>query len=71
MPETFAVRGRISNTDESPFDGAVIRALDRDLPNPERRLGSASQMVNQAITDAEGRIQITYTLNQFQTVEGI
>ena len=72
MPEQYIITGTITPADGVERAGIKVQAFDRDLPSLERRTGSAPQMLGEeAITDAEGRFQITYTLEQFQTGEGI
>jgi hypothetical protein len=72
MPEQYTITGTVAPADGTERAGTKVQAFDRDLPSLERRTGSAPQMVGkEATTDAEGRFQITYTLDQFQNGEGI
>ena len=71
MPEQYIITGIITPADGAERSGIKVQALERDLPSLERRTGSAPQMLGEAIADAEGRFQLTYTLEQFQTGEGI
>jgi hypothetical protein len=73
MPEQYTINGTIIPTaNEAERAGVRVQAFDRDLPSLERRTGSVPQMLGkEATTDAEGRFQITYTLEQFHNGEGI
>ncbi|HNP51889.1 MAG TPA: hypothetical protein PKJ85_08850 [Nitrosomonas nitrosa] len=71
MPEQYSIIGSIVPPEGVDRAGIKVQAFDRDLPSLERRMGSAPQILGEAITDAEGHFQITYTLEQFQTGEGI
>jgi hypothetical protein len=66
LSEQSIITGNINSS-----DGNRVQAFDRDLPSLERRVESGPQLLGEAITDAEGRFQITYTLEQFRTGEGI
>jgi hypothetical protein len=70
MPEQYTINGTITPTDGADRAGIKVRAFDRDLPSLECRTGSAAQMLGEAITDAEGRFQITYTLEQSASEKG-
>ena len=72
MPEQYSINGTITPADGAERAGVMVQAFDRDLPSLERRTGTELQMLGkEATTDAEGRFQITYTLEQFQNGEGI
>jgi len=77
MPETYTITGTITPSDGVERAGVRVQAFDRDLPSLERRRDSTPQILGpqmlgkEAITDAEGRFQITYTLEQFQSGDGI
>lgn len=58
---SFVVKGQIRQADSSPFVGAVVRAFDKDL--------RSEQFLGEAVTDREGRYQITYTPNLFRRAE--
>ena len=62
MPEQYTITGTITPANGADRAGVRVQAFDRDLPSLERRTGSAPQMLGETITDAEGRFQITYTL---------
>ena len=70
MPEQYLITGIIIPANDAERAGIRVQALDRDLPSLERRTGLAPQMLGEAIADAEGRFQIAYTLEQFQSGEG-
>ncbi len=70
MPEQYIITGTITPADGTAREGNKIQAFDRDLPSLERRSRSP-QILGQSTTDAEGRFQITYTLEHFQSGEGI
>jgi hypothetical protein len=69
--QRFIVYGVLQDKAGQPLPGVTVRAFDRDLPSLERRMGSTPQMLGESTADAEGRFQITYTLEQFQTGEGV
>jgi hypothetical protein len=71
MPEQYTITGTVTLPEDIARAGIKVQAFDRDLPSLERRRGSASQLLGEAITNAEGRFQISYTLEQFQSGEGI
>jgi hypothetical protein len=71
MPEQYTITGTIIPPEGVDRAGIRVQAFDRDLPSLERRQGSTPQLLGETIVDAEGRFQITYTLEQFQTGEGI
>ena len=71
MPEQYTITGTITLADDADRAGIKVQAFDRDLPSLERRTGAAPQLLGEAIADAEGFFQITYTLEQFQSGEGI
>jgi hypothetical protein len=71
MPEQYIITGTITPAGGADRAGIKVQAFDRDLPSLERRTGRAPQLLGEAITDAEGRFQITYTLEQFQSGEGL
>jgi|GEM_PF-1071593 len=71
MPEQYTINGTINPANGAERAGVRVQAFDRDLPSLERRAGSAPQMLGEAIADGEGRFQITYTLEQFQSGEGV
>ncbi len=71
MPEKYTIIGGITAPEGLDRAGIKVQAFDRDLPSLERRTGSAPQMLGEAIADAEGRFQITYTLKLFSRGEGI
>jgi hypothetical protein len=70
MPEQYTINGTITPTNGAERAGVRVQAFDRDMPSLERRMGSAPQMLGQAIADTEGRFQFTYTIEQFQNGEG-
>jgi hypothetical protein len=71
MPEQYIINGTIIPANGADRTDLKVQAFDRDLPSLERRVGSGPQMLGEAIADAEGRLQITYTLEQFQSGEGV
>jgi hypothetical protein len=71
MPEQYAITGIITPANGAERAGVRIQVFDRDLPSLERRAGSAPQMLGETATDAEWHFQITYTLEQFQSGEGV
>ena len=71
MPEQNTITGIITLANGADRAGIKVQAFDRDLPSLERRAGSGPQMLGEAVTDVEGRFQLTYTLEQFQSGEGI
>jgi hypothetical protein len=71
MPEQYIITGTITSPEGADRAGIKVQAFDRDLPNLERRTGSVPQILGKAITNPEGRFQITYTLEQFQKGEGM
>jgi hypothetical protein len=76
MPEQYTITGTIIPPEGVDRAGIRVQAFDRDLPSLERRQGSAPQLLGEATTEAEGReaegrFQITYSLEQFQAGEGI
>ena len=71
MRDQLAITGAINLADGAGRADMKVQAFDRDLPSLERRAGSGPQLLGEAITYAEGRFQITYTLEQFQSGEGI
>ncbi|MBV6447993.1 hypothetical protein [Nitrosomonas sp.] len=71
MPEQYTITGTIIPSEGVNRFGIKIQAFDRDLPSLERRTKSAPQILGEAVTDVEGHFQITYTLEQFQSGEGI
>jgi hypothetical protein len=70
MPEQFTLTGVILLANVAERVGIKVQAFDRDMPSLERRSGSAPELLGEATTDAEGRFQIAYTLEQFQFGEG-
>ena len=58
---TFVVRGQVRQADFSLFVGALVQAFDKDLRGEE--------LLGQAITDQEGRYEISYTADQFRRAE--
>ena len=64
MPEQYTITGTITPANGADRASVRVQAFDRDLPSLERRTGSAPQILGEAIADAEGRFQITYTLEQ-------
>jgi hypothetical protein len=71
MPEQYIITGTILPANGADHAGVRVQAFDRDLPSLERRTGTLPQLLGEVIADAEGRFQITYTLGQFQSGEGI
>jgi hypothetical protein len=72
MPEQYVINGTITPPEGFEHAGIKVQAFDRDLPSLERRRGPGPQMLGkEATTDAEGRFQINYTLDQFRSGEGI
>lgn len=69
MPEQYTITGIITPSDGLERAGLRVQAFDRDLPSLERRQGAALSMLGEAVADAEGRFQITYTLEQFRAGE--
>jgi peptidoglycan hydrolase-like protein with peptidoglycan-binding domain len=61
QPERFVVRGQVRLQDGSPLPDVIVRTADRDLRS-EEPLGGA-------VTDANGRYEITYTADQFARAE--
>src|SRR5579859_2796576 len=58
---SFVVKGQIRQVDLIPFVGAVVRAFDKDLRSEE--------FLGEAVTDREGRYQITYYAEEFRRAE--
>lgn len=71
MANQWLITGTITLADGADRAGIKVQAFDRDLPSLERRTGSAPQLLGESIADADGRFQITYALEQFQSGEGI
>ena len=71
MPDLYIITGTITPANDADRAAIKVQAFDRDLPSMERRIGTSPQLLGEAITNAEGRFQITYTLDQFQSGEGI
>ena len=70
MPEQYTINGRLIS-DGVDRGGIVVQAFERDLPSLERRNRSTPLLLGEATTDAEGRFQISYTLEQFASGEAI
>jgi hypothetical protein len=70
MPEQYTITGTIISPDGVDRTGIRVQAYDRDLPSLEGRLGSTPQLLGEAVTDAEGRIRLTYTVEQFRRGDG-
>jgi hypothetical protein len=66
----YVIAGTIITPEGVERFGVNVQAFDRDLPSLERRAGSAPQILGEAITDSDGRFEITYLLEQFRTREG-
>ena len=66
----YVITGTIIAPEGVERIGINVQAFNRDLPSLERRTGSAPQMLGKAVTNAEGRFQITYILEPFLTGEG-
>lgn len=71
MPEQYIITGTVTSPQDFNNSGVTVQAFDRDLPSLERRKGLAPQELGTATTDAEGRFQIAFTLEQFSDGEGI
>jgi hypothetical protein len=71
MPDQSIITGTITPTDGLDRRGIKIQVFDRDLPSLERRLGGGPLLLGEAVTDAGGRFQISYTLDPFSRGEGI
>ena len=71
MPEQYTITGTVILDDCSDSNGIKVQAFDRDLPSLERRTGLEPLLLGEVIADAEGRFEISYTLEQFQGGEGI
>jgi hypothetical protein len=64
MPEKWAISGHITQQRRSAFSNALVRAFNKDLPSlgtrGERQLGA------DAVTDSEGRYEVTFSADEFQ-----
>ncbi len=69
MPEQYTINGIINFADRAEHIGTRVQAFDRDLPSLEQRAGFGPKLLGEVITDAEGRFQIAYTLDQFSRGE--
>ena len=69
MPEQHIITGAVTSPENIDGAGIRIQVFDRDLPSLELRMGSAPPMLGEAVADAEGGFQITYTLEQFLSGE--
>jgi hypothetical protein len=70
MPDQYIINGSIDIAGNPDRKNLRVQAFDRDLPSLERRLGGGPPLLGKALTDAEGRFQITYGLEQFSASEG-
>ena len=70
MAEQFTITGVVLPANGADRAGVRVQAFDRDMPTLERRSGSTPELLGEAVTDAQGGFQITYTLEQFQSGEG-
>lgn len=59
--DVFIVRGLVRQTDGTPFSGALVVAMDRDLRGEE--------VLGQATTNRDGYYEIRYTSNRFARAE--
>ncbi len=57
----FVVQGTVRLQDGTPFQGAIVRATDKDLRREEP--------LGESVTDAQGFYSITYTADQFSRAE--
>lgn len=71
MAEQYTIRGKIIPLDHLEAAGIRVSAIDRDLPSLERRIGYPPVLLGETVSDAEGRFQITYTVEPFDAGEGI
>lgn len=71
MTEQFTIAGVVLPANGAERAGMRVQVFDRDMPSLERRMGSAPEVLGEALADAEGRFHITYTLEQFQSGEGV
>ena len=71
MPDQYLIAGSIHLPDGADRAGIKVQAVDRDLPSLELRSTLPPPLLGEALTDAEGRFQITYRLEQFAGAEAI
>ena len=67
----YIVFGKILAGGELPLSNVRVEAFDRDLPSRERRFGAEPTKLGKATTDAKGRFQITYALDQFRAGDAL
>lgn len=70
MPEEYVITGTIPPAEGLDPDGFKVQAFERELPSLELRKPT-QQLGKDGTTDANGRFQITYTLDEFQANEGL
>ena len=56
-PQKYIVKGQISDTNNKPLTGAVVRAYDQDT--------NSNDFLGKAVTNSKGFYEITYTTEQF------
>src|SRR4029079_11109652 len=71
MAQQYLINGNITLSPEVGDHAELrIQAFDRDLPSLER-LQSAPQLLGEAITDAEGRFNINFTVERFDSGDAV
>ena len=71
MAEVFSIKGSVTAANGAAVVNGRVQAFDRDLPSLERRAGAVpAQLGHDALTDGEGRFQITYSAEEFIAAEG-
>ena len=70
MPDQYTISGSIDLAGNPDRRNFRVQAFDRDLPSLERRAGGPAQLGHDALTDGEGRFQITYSAEQFSAGDG-
>jgi Tc toxin complex TcA C-terminal TcB-binding domain len=66
MPHPSIVHGRMLHAQGGSAAEIAVHLLERDLPSLERREGREPQELGRAVTDAEGRFEITYSFETAQ-----
>ena len=70
MAQQYLINGTITPPEGGDRADLRVQAFDRDLPSLER-LQSTPQLLGDAITDAEGRFSITFTLERFTSGDSV
>jgi hypothetical protein len=71
MPDAYSITGTVTSPTLSDRAGITVQAFDRNLPSLERRVNSGPQALGEAVTDSEGRFQITYAVERLASGEGV